>query len=204
MSIHVFYQPIDVAVTHDVVFPFVRGNADLNALLERCDDSATAMAVLRPLRNAYAAHLAGFDYNDSEWGRCDPTEFIADRFVPAVLEFSRHVWPHWLVNAFTSIDLLPDKFPVLKHYQMPITLFQPFVADIPDIALDLETIADSERMGGVVPKDHVPVVLKAIADGLERSTRDPNDPFSYDATLELKAALTYAADNGLSFTEAIE
>ena len=204
VSIHVFYQPLDVGVIQDAVFPFIRGDGDLNTLLERCDDSSSAIAVLQPLRNAYAAHLAGSDYVDPEWGRCDPTEFFVDRCVPAVLEFSRHIWPYRLVDAFTSIDLLPDGFPVIEHYQMPVTLFQPIVVDIPDIALELETIADSERMGGVVPADHVNFVLKTITDDLDRSTRDPSDPFSYDATLELKAALTYAAANGLSFTEAIE
>lgn len=204
MSIHVFYQPIDVDLIQSAVFPFIRGNADLQSVLGRCDDPTSAAAVLQPLRDAYAAHLAGSDYDDPEWGSCDPTEFIADRCVPAVLEFSRYIWPHWLVNAFSSIDLLPDEFPVLEHYQMPSTLFQPFVADIPEIAPELETIADSERMGGVIPKDHVPVVLKAITHDIEHLARDANDPYWSDAMLELKKALTYAADNVLSFTEAIE
>jgi hypothetical protein len=204
MSNHVYYQPLDVDLIQAGVFPFIRGKGNLNTLLERCENPAAAMSVLEPLRKAYAARLARSDYNDPEWGRCDPTDFIADRCVPAVLKFSRHVWPHWLVDSFTSINLLPDEFPVLEHYQMPITLFQPFVADIPDISHELETIADSERMGGVVPKDHVHIVLKAITRNLERLTRNANDPYWHDAMLELKAALTYAADNALSFTEAIE
>jgi hypothetical protein len=87
---------------------------------------------------------------------------------------------------------------------MPITLFQPFVADIPEIAPELATIADSERMGGIVPIHHVQSVLKSIANNLDRETRDPNDPYWYDAMIELEEALTYAADNALSFTEAIE
>jgi len=66
VSIHVFYQPIDVDLVKSVVFPFIRGDADLNLLLERCDDPTAAISELQPLRGAYAAHLAGSDYDDPE------------------------------------------------------------------------------------------------------------------------------------------
>lgn len=204
MSIHVYYQPIDIDLVQGVVFPYMRGSMELSTLLDRCETPTAAIAVLQPLRNAYAAHLAGFDYNDPEWGRCDATAFIEDRLVPAVLEFSRHIWPYWSANAFTSIELLPNGFPVVEHYQMPITLFQPFVGEFPNLASELATIANSERMGGVVRHDHVSVVLKAISDELDGLTRDSDDPYSYDAMKELIAALAFAAENGLSFTEAVE
>ncbi len=204
MSIHVFYQPIDVAVIQKSVFPYVWGNGEIERLLSRCEDPNAALSILQPFRGAYSALLAGSDYVDPQWGRCDPAEFIADNFVPAVLEFSRNIWPSWLVNAFTSRDLFPDQSPISEFYQDPASLFRPLEDYISETARSIEIIADPEQMVGVVPKDQVQSVLKVVAENHQQLTRDPNEPYAYDAMAELEAALIFASENDLSFTEAIE
>ncbi len=203
MSIHVFYQPIDISLVQEELFPYICGKGDLRKLKSMCDDPVGALTNVELLRTAYAASLAGEEFRDPEFGRCDPQSYLAESAVRDTLEFCRHVWPEWMVSASTSIELLPDSFPVLEHYQMPISMFEPLAEFIPDIRWDLETIAECEFMGGVLRAAHVPVVRTAIAAELANMTRCAGDPHYYDATRTLLEALTYAEENRLSFTEAI-
>jgi hypothetical protein len=120
-----------------------------------------------------------------------------------VLEFCRIIYPYWHVRAWTSIDLLPEDFPILDHYLMPKELFAPILDQLPFVACQLETIANSGSMGGVVPVASVPVVRSAIQRAHASEIRDSDNPYSYDATQTLLAALEYAEQQRLSFTEAI-
>ena len=206
MSIYVHYQPLDIEAIQRVVFPYIRGSGQLDELLRLSENPSAALTVIDPCRNAYAAMVTEAEYFDREWGSCDPVDFLLERTARSVLAFARHIWPSWSVKAISSDLLLPDDFPVLEHFRMPITLFQPLVDEIPEIiSSDLETIADAgEIMGGVVPKDHVEFVRRGVQHELEHLLRSSGDPPWIDAAQNLLEALTYAQTHQLSFTEAIE
>ena len=87
---------------------------------------------------------------------------------------------------------------------MPIELFVPFVEDVPEIACGLQTIAESEAMGGVILKSHVRPVREAIQVELDQAIHRSEDSNEVSAMKELLNVLTHAETNGLSFTEAIE
>jgi hypothetical protein len=203
MSIDVLYQPIDVDVVQDVVFPVIRGDAGPEALLARCQDPSAAGAILNQLRQARLALHEGRDYRDPTWGTCDPQEFLNEHLVVGVLALCRELWQSWDVRALTSIDLLPDDFPILKHYEMPIALFRPLLGDYPFIEEDLRTIANSPSMRGLVRSDHVGVVRQAVLAELRSCGTDADDDWQ-SARKVLVEALEYAENNGLSFTEVVD
>jgi len=178
----------------------------LTLLNTMCKLPLQAEAETRPFHNAYQALQQGQDYSDTEWGRCDPLEFIYGGVVKGVLRFAGHLHPNWGWNRLTSIDLLGDDIPVLDTYQMPITLFAPLATAFPDLSLELETIVSAEEtMGGVVKPENIPTLLDSLNKRLQSTKKCPSDADNfYDAMTELAKALTYASEHQLSFTEMIE
>lgn len=203
MGIDVFYQPIDVSVVHNKILPFIFDDGDLGGDLEALTAADEATGMLVELRNANQCLAQGSDYHSVKWGHCDPAEFLADFCVRAVLEFCRSVYPSWHVRAISSIELLPDGFPVVDYYSMPAELFAPIVNRFPDIAANLKTIADCEGMGGVVLRHSVHRVREAIASEFKTRTRDLENPYHFDAAKKAVEALQYAENNSIDFTEAI-
>jgi hypothetical protein len=203
MGIDVFYQPIDVALVHKKILPFIFDDGDLGGVLEPLTDTDEATGMLVELRDANHCLAQGTDYYSVKWGRCDPAEFLANFCVRAVLEFCRSVYPSWHVRAISSIELLPDGFPVLDNYSMPVELFAPIINRFPDIATNLETIANCEDMGGVVLRHNVHRVRDAIVSEFRTQTRDSDNPYHFDAAKKAVEALQYAEENSIDFTEAI-
>ena len=202
MSNDVTYQPIDVDVVHDLVFPCISGMLEADRLFAKCHNREKAESILRPFGLARAARVEGRPYIDSQWGTCDPEEFLESHILSGVLQIFRELWPYWDIPVLTSIDLLPDDFPVLEYYEMPITLFEPLLNEYPFLQDQLPTIAHSERVGGLVRRQHVSVVRQAIVS--EMRAMDGEDPDWHQARQSLADALAYAERNGLDFTEAIE
>jgi len=203
MGIDVYYQPIDVEFVQNEVLPFVSNQRDDPRIISAVNCGNIEASGIMQLRDAHSCLQSGAEYYSIPWGRCYPDEFIADNLVRKVLEYCRSIFPSWHVRAITSIELLPDKFPTLEHYQMPLELFSPITETFADVACQLETIADCEDMGGVIPIASVPAVRKAIRDTHSSAVRDLEDPYCYDATNSLLKALQYAEEHDLSFTEAI-
>jgi hypothetical protein len=203
MSIYVFYQPIDVTCFHSRILPYIFDGSDLTDVLATANNPLEAIALLEPLRDAYDCILRGVKYDDPERGPVNPVHFLISCCVSSTLEFCRHLYPSWCVKAITSIELLPEDFPVLDHYQMPTALFDPILARFPDLAQQLQTIAHCQDMGGLVQAQSVPSVRDAIQAEFNKMYRNPIEPYFYDAAQALLEALIHAEEHELSFTEAI-
>ncbi len=203
MGIDVYYQPIDVGFVHGKLLPFIFDDRDLGDVSPESAEATEASAMLVELKSASHCLAQGIDYHSPKWGHSDPEDFLADFCVPVVLEFCRAIWPYWHVRAFTSIQLLPDGFPILENYSMPTELFSPIIERFPNIAAQLATIAECESMGGVVLRRNVRNVREGIVSEHKKWTRDPANPYDFDAAEKLIEALQYAEVNGLDFTEAI-